>query len=66
MKSGNLNFLEPSGPLQACNGTAALHINIRKLLYALRTVRAFLRKPIERNENAKVLKRSGSGVLHSG
>jgi len=25
MKSGNLNFLEPSGPFQACNGTAALH-----------------------------------------
>jgi len=24
-KSGNLNFLEPSGPLQACNGTA-LHL----------------------------------------
>ena len=22
MKSGNLNFLEPSGPLQACNGSA--------------------------------------------
>jgi len=22
MKSGNLNFLEPSGPLQSCNGTA--------------------------------------------
>ena len=21
MKSGNLNFLEPAGPLQACNGT---------------------------------------------
>jgi len=21
MKCGNLNFLEPSGPLQACNGT---------------------------------------------
>jgi len=21
MKSGNLHFLEPSGPLQACNGT---------------------------------------------
>jgi len=21
-KSGNLSFLEPSGPLQACNGTA--------------------------------------------
>ena len=25
-KSGNLNFLEPSGPLQACNGTAVLYI----------------------------------------
>jgi hypothetical protein len=24
IKSGNLNFLEPSGPLQACNGTALL------------------------------------------
>ena len=23
MKSENLNFLEPSGPLQACNGIAA-------------------------------------------
>jgi len=22
MKSENLNFLEPSGPLQVCNGTA--------------------------------------------
>ena len=22
MKSGDLNFLEPYGPLQACNGTA--------------------------------------------
>ena len=22
MKSGNLNILEPSGPLQACNGSA--------------------------------------------
>jgi len=26
MKSGNRNFLEPSGPLQASNGTA-LHFN---------------------------------------
>ena len=23
-KSGSLNFLEPSGPVQACNGTALL------------------------------------------
>ena len=31
MKSGNLNFLESSGPLQACNGTDLpfyLYINI--------------------------------------
>jgi hypothetical protein len=29
MKSGNLNILEPSGPLQACNGTALpFHIYI--------------------------------------
>ena len=26
MKSGNLNFLEPSGPPQACNGTAYLFL----------------------------------------
>jgi len=31
MKSGNLNFLEFSGPLQACNGTA-LHFTPLKLL----------------------------------
>jgi hypothetical protein len=30
MKSGNLNFLEPSGPLHACNGTALpLHFYVR-------------------------------------
>ena len=26
MKSGNLNFLEPSGPLQACNGTDFFYV----------------------------------------
>jgi hypothetical protein len=31
MKSGNLNFLEPSGPLQACNGTALPYIYITRL-----------------------------------
>jgi hypothetical protein len=29
MKSGNLNFLEPSGPLQACNGTAFYQLSRR-------------------------------------
>jgi hypothetical protein len=32
MKSGNLNFLEPSGPLRACNGTA-LPLHIIKSVY---------------------------------
>ena len=34
MKSGNFNFLEPSGPLQACNGTALplpLHLPLHSL-----------------------------------
>jgi len=30
-KSGNLNFLEPSGPVQACNGTAFTNINVSEL-----------------------------------
>ena len=34
-KSGNLNFLETSGPLQTCNGTAYLFL---LLLYMFRTV----------------------------
>jgi len=28
-KSGNLNFLEPSGPVEACNGTALPLLNIK-------------------------------------
>jgi hypothetical protein len=35
-KSGNLNFLEPSGPLQACNGTALP----LPLLHKIKTVRS--------------------------
>ena len=31
MKSGDLNFLELSGPLQACNGTSLLILQILKL-----------------------------------
>jgi len=27
MKSGNIYFLEPSGPLQACNGTVLLIVS---------------------------------------
>jgi len=33
MKSGNLNFLETSGPLQVCNGTALpLYVYINNIL----------------------------------
>jgi len=34
MKSGNLKFLEPSGPLQACNGTVLpLHFTLQILTF---------------------------------
>jgi len=39
MKSGNLDFLEPSGPLQACDGAAlpfTLHIGGRSYIRNLR------------------------------
>ena len=40
MKSGNLNFLETSGPLQACNGTdLLLCISKRKLTSSLLVMR---------------------------
>jgi len=37
-KSGNLNFLEPSGPLQACNLTALFYLFI---LYSVYTISYF-------------------------
>ena len=41
MKSGNLNFVEPSGPLQACNGTT--------LLYYLMGPPSYMRSIVDRN-----------------
>jgi hypothetical protein len=35
MKSGNLNFLEPSGPLQAGNGTALAFYSLERATNAL-------------------------------
>jgi hypothetical protein len=35
MKSGNLNFLEPSGSLQACNGTALPFTGYSTVVYQL-------------------------------
>ena len=42
MKSVNLNFLEPSGPLQACNG-----IHLTLLYYLLQTHGPIGRSPAE-------------------
>jgi len=43
MKSGNLNFLETSGPLQACNGTALpLYIYIYICIYIYISISYFL------------------------
>jgi len=33
MKSGNVNFLEPSRPLQACNGTALPFITYTQICF---------------------------------
>ena len=35
MKSGSLNFLEPSGPFQTCNGTALLSLMWKPILVLL-------------------------------
>ena len=59
-KSGNLNFLEPSGPLRACNGTVlpltvALHENLLKFLITSHSVlwmRNFSAKSCKENINA--------------
>jgi len=37
-KSGKLNFLEPSGPLQVCNGTALLFTSLRTFLLPKKNV----------------------------
>ena len=40
MKSGNLNFLEPSGPLQACNGTDFFTDTLHSLPHAQNRVQS--------------------------
>jgi len=48
MKSGNLNLLEPSGPLQACNGTA----------FYITLVQIFVFCRVEDSRNLKVFENS--------
>jgi hypothetical protein len=47
MKSGNLHFLELSGPIQACNGTALTALYYFKV-YAreIKNIKAFVRVKI--------------------
>ena len=45
MKSGNLNFLEPSGPLQACNGADLPFLHWKILLkYMFKKYDVFLER----------------------
>ena len=46
MKSGNLNFLKPSGPLQTCNGTDLPFYNqhaapVSQIIYSCKTLYVF-------------------------
>jgi hypothetical protein len=58
MQSGNLNFLEPSGPLRACNGTAlpffylyVLNENVKNTIYVLhRRASEIKQKTLSRTE----------------
>ena len=61
MKSGNLNSLEPSGPLQACNGTALPFI----FTFTQRDTKRCLYPDIER-VGVQWLSLKGDGLLHVG
>jgi len=54
MKFGNLNFLEPSGPLQACNETALpFTISVIKPR-AMRTAQSLTPTGEKRNEHSNI------------
>jgi len=61
MKSGNLNFLEPFGPLQACKGTALpLRFKSRKTMVKL--IEVFSKILVAEFQPSK--KRGGGGSKH--
>ena len=49
-KSGSRNFLEPSGPVQACNGTY-LPFTFSKMLFVFIISSLFLRDPVKFHRN---------------
>jgi len=64
MKSGNLDFLEPSGPLQACNGTDLSFIvftlfvlfrSALSLVFGIISVCMFSYEDAERSDNVIVV-----------
>jgi len=59
MKSGNLNFVEPSGPLQACNGTALplTTINNKSMPIPIQC------NLFNKNKNKKIVKQKDYKVL---
>jgi len=53
LKSGSLNLLEPSGPVEACNGIALPFTTL--LVIALRPGEFFMRHSVERASLLRVL-----------
>ena len=60
MKSENLNFLEPSGPLQACNGTA---LPLLLSAFMENKFRVTKNKVIRKIFGVKIIKKWGKNLL---
>ena len=67
-KSGNLNFLEPSGPVQACNGTAlpfTLVARTRLSNYVIRILHAKQQELYKHDLRIHLLRTSNLKTLHN-
>ena len=62
MKSGNLNFLEPSGPLQACNGTDIPFTLAPYTLRGLKELRNWSEGPVLTERDAAYLDERFAGI----
>ena len=51
MKCGNLNFLKPCGPLQACNGTALPLLTLNTTKFATRVLISVVPARMYKNDN---------------
>ena len=74
MKSGNLNFLEPSGPLQACNGTALPFIDMLLSAVSVLVVaqssseipEGLMNNPVYTNADVRFLRMTQKWSKHAG